>query len=183
MSMKKNVNQPETIENALFEAWLNAKEPEKEQLVVKLHHALFRHAIRVCWLELKEHRPDIANYCVFKALNKAGKFRGDAKFSTWFHRIVLNACTSGLRHKIRQNEKSLESLSASENAELATAVGVDAKLDLQTIMGRLSPGDRQFLEYKLEGLESSVIAKRTGLTQEGVRSKWQRIRKRIQALS
>lgn len=164
-------------ENIVFKEFTEASEgPHKEALERELQRLLLAHALSVAWLQLKEYRPDIANFCVYKAFQKFDRFRGEAKFSTWFHRIALNACTSNLRLKLRQAEVPLDSVVEKGTTEEGAII---AKLQIERIADKLDAADKQFLQWKLEQLDETEIAKRTGLTLPGVRSKWSRIRKRI----
>jgi RNA polymerase sigma-70 factor (ECF subfamily) len=168
-------------ENDIFVEYKAAEGEVKEALYLELHKALIAHALAVCWLQLQEYRPDIASYCAYKALSKLNRFRGDAKLSTWYHRIVLNACTSKLRDRLKLREQSLDDLSPAEQGELAENpdAQISAKVQVAQLMDKLSPEDRQFIEWRLADVPDVEIAKRTNMTREGVRCRWFRIRKRI----
>lgn len=49
----------------------------------------------------EEDARDAAQDAFIAVLRHAGSFRGDARFSTWFHRIVVNACYDVLRRRDR----------------------------------------------------------------------------------
>ena len=53
------------------------------------------------WLRRKlgcpQNAADLAQDTFIRAYRAIGGFRGDAQFSTWLHRIVLNACFDRLR--------------------------------------------------------------------------------------
>lgn len=163
-------------ENIVFGEYCKADGEPKERLELELHKMLLAHAMSVCWLQLKDYRPDIANFCVQKAFQKMGNFRGDAKFSTWFHRICLNACTSSLRDKIKQAEVPLDAVGEKGQDQEGALL---AKLQIERIREALSDEDRELLDWKLQALDEVAIAKMTGLTTSGVRTRWSRLRKRI----
>jgi RNA polymerase sigma factor (sigma-70 family) len=163
-------------ENVVFQEFSEAEGQRRDDLRTELHKMLLAHAMSVCWLQLREYRPDVASYCVIKAFQKLDHFRGDSKFSTWFHRICLNACTSNLRNKLRQAEVPLDSV-GEKGTENESAIL--ARLELEKIREHLSGDDRVFLQWKLENLDETAIAEITGLSLSGVRAKWSRIRKRI----
>jgi len=58
--------------------------------------------------------PDDANEAVQEAFLQAfraiGRFQGEAKLSTWLHRITVNACLLRLRHAKRHPEAALDEL-------------------------------------------------------------------------
>jgi RNA polymerase sigma factor (sigma-70 family) len=166
-------------EDVVFGEYAIAEGDAKKALGEELCKLLFQHALAICWLELREHRPDIANYSVFKAISYSKKFRGEARFSTWFHKIVLNQCKSRIRNKLRLAEKSLEDLNAGEEAVLAVASVADHKLQFASLAKGLSAKEQQLLDWKLEGRDEGYIADQIGYTKAGVRTLWHRLKKRL----
>jgi RNA polymerase sigma factor (sigma-70 family) len=164
-------------ENELFAAFQAAEGDKKDLLKEELAKALLKHALSVCWLQLKEYSPEVANWCVHKAFQKMNHFRGDALFTTWFHSIVINACTSNLRDKLKRNETSLEDVH--EHITACYDTGMVAKAEVAQIIEQLDEDDREFVWMRANGMDDVAIAKATGMTRTGVRSKWFRIRKRI----
>jgi len=66
-----------------------------------------RHQTRVYNLCLRvigdpDDAADAAQEAFLTALRKLGQFRGDAAFTTWMHRVTVNACYDLLRKKRRQ---------------------------------------------------------------------------------
>ncbi len=53
---------------------------------------------------------EVLQDCFLKAFNSLSSFRQEAKFSTWFYRIVYNSAISFLSGKRRRQEKDLLSL-------------------------------------------------------------------------
>jgi RNA polymerase sigma-70 factor, ECF subfamily len=50
----------------------------------------------------REDARDAAQDAFLSALRKLGQFRGDAAFTTWLHRVAVNACYDVLRKQQRQ---------------------------------------------------------------------------------
>ncbi len=48
--------------------------------------------------------------CFLKAYNSLNNFKGEAKFSTWFYRIVYNTALTKLSSKKRKTEKEMSSV-------------------------------------------------------------------------
>jgi len=62
---------------------------------------------------------EVLQDCFIKVYNSLNTFRQEAKFSTWFYRIVYNAAISFLSSKRRREEKELYSLD--ENFDIAAS--------------------------------------------------------------
>lgn len=169
-----------TDENEVFEAWRNATGAEKELLQETLVKLLTRHGFAICSIKLSDRRPDIVNYAILKALTKSDKFRGDAKFSTWFQTVVTNLCNSSLREKKRRSpERYIEDLNESELSQLSNVADISDKLDLERLLTGLTDDDKEFIHMKLSGMTETEIAEVNGLSLGGLRHKWWRIRGRI----
>ena len=91
-----------------------------------------RHGTRVYNLCLRilgdaEEAADASQDTFLAALRKLGSFRGDAAFTTWLHRVAVNACYDSLRRKRRRpllqiapdegDERPEPSLPAPDHAE------------------------------------------------------------------
>ena len=68
---------------------------------------VYRHQTRVYNLCLRvigdpDDAADAAQEAFLTALRKLGQFRGDAAFTTWMHRVTVNACYDLLRKQRRQ---------------------------------------------------------------------------------
>jgi RNA polymerase sigma factor (sigma-70 family) len=165
-------------ENVVFAEYQKAAGADKERLAAELAKMLIRHAIKVCWLELKEYRPDIANSAAFRAIEKAESFKGASKFSTWFHRIVLNQCKSQLRKRLQLAEVSLDAIEHT-GEEPAFAPHHDAHLDYMGMMEGLTQREQQLLQWKLEGRGEDFLAEQMRLKRTGVRHAWWRLRRKL----
>lgn len=78
---------------------------------------------RVCFRILgdADDAADAVQDAFLSALRKLGTFRGDAMFSTWLHRIGVNACYDILRKRARS--PMLRAIEPGEAQELGEAVG------------------------------------------------------------
>lgn len=170
----------ERDENQVFAEYRDAEDPlVKENLLCELNRLLRKHAYAVCWLTLREPRKDIVNFAVFKALENMDKFRGEAKFSTWFQHIVQNLCHDEGRELARhQRETALEDLTPEELGQISVE-DTGARLELNELTADLSDEDKHFLDAKLAGKDETELSEELGLSREGVRSRWNRIKQRI----
>lgn len=53
---------------------------------------------------------EVLQDCFLKAYNSLGTFKGEAKFSTWFYRIVYNTALTRLSSKKRKTESEMSSV-------------------------------------------------------------------------
>ncbi|WP_045233604.1 RNA polymerase sigma factor [Deinococcus pimensis] len=109
-------------------------------------------------------------------------FRGDAQFSTWLHRIVLNACYRALRARPTVLLGEVPEPVAPQDPALA---GETAALRerLARAMSRLPREQREAVALReLSGLEYAEIAELTGVELGTVKSRINRGRAALRAL-
>ena len=161
-------------ENELYEEWRNAPEGTRSQIESKLAAALKSHALQVLWSKTSRHCPEHAAAAVAQALSKIDSFRGEAKLSTWFHRIVINVANTALQETMREREQ--DELSEEMSVE---PQDVDWKIAYAQIKNRLPADEQALLDCKREGLNVQEIAERIGETPTWVRVNWMRLKKKI----
>jgi RNA polymerase sigma-70 factor (ECF subfamily) len=66
---------------------------------------------------------EVLQDCFLKAFNSLGTFKGEAKFSTWFYRIVYNTALTRLSSKKRKTE--IEMSSVEDHFNLESDYGAD----------------------------------------------------------
>jgi RNA polymerase sigma factor (sigma-70 family) len=142
----------------------------------ELHAVLFAHALRLCWQELKEHRTDLASDACWKAFKNLDGFQGKSKFSTWFHRIVLNTITSAKRLEARLSEVGLEMVG---EAAASGGSNPEAHRLFEQLQEGLTAEELVLWQFKLKGVAEGTIATALKLTTEGVRSRWFRLKKKL----
>ncbi len=125
---------------------------------------------------------DIAQEVWIQIFRALPSWRGDAKFSTWIHRVAINRTLNALRRVKR--------LAAAETAieEDSAFVEQDAERSLlaQTIeeaTRKLSPGARTvFLLHDVEGYTHEEIAEELGITAGGSKSQLFKARAKLRRL-
>ena len=76
-------------------------EPSAFGILVERHQTrVFNLCLRI--LGNREDAFDAAQETFVAALRKVGQFRGDAAFTTWLHRVAVNACYDELRKQQRR---------------------------------------------------------------------------------
>ncbi len=127
--------------------------------------------------------------CAFRRLDT---FRGESLFSTWLHRIAVNASLMYLRRtKIDPCAKSVELQSPNEDEgerELFTVkdtrlMSTASRIRLERAVRLLPPGYRMvFILHDVEGYEHSEIATILGCTAGNTKSQLHKARKRLREL-
>lgn len=113
-----------------------------------------------------------AYLCAFR---RAHTFRGDAKVSTWLHRIVINACLDRIRYLARRRTQPLEA------APVAITGGDDALADVVTeALARIPPDQRAALVLvDMEGFSVDEAAAMLGCPPGTIKSRCSRGRTRL----
>lgn len=141
---------------------------------------LRNHAYSVCWLRAPDHRDEfggIVNAAVWRAIAKAKDFRGDARFGTWFHRIVLNECNRVLKGKQDNPEESLETITE----ELGEETNPEKAIFLRELVEGLGEEDQRLVALQLGGYSSKEIAEKLEISESAVGTRWSRLKEKIRA--
>ena len=117
-----------------------------------------------------------------RAWEQLPAFRGDAAFTTWLHRIAVNAHLMrgradrrrAARVALARDEDQLEAVAA---RLAAPATDVGAAIDLERAIAMLPPGVRRaFVLHDVEGYSHEEIARMTGLAAGTLRAQLHRAR-------
>jgi RNA polymerase sigma factor (sigma-70 family) len=145
-------------------------------------HGAFALAYRM--LENEQDAEEVVQDAFLKAYKALGGFRGDAKYSTWLYRIVVNESLVRLKKKKRQGryaeleiaEEQLESVETGYRGLTAT----DQTRYINLALGRLNPEDRLLLAlYYLEEQPLAEIAVITGIGRDNLKMRLHRARKKM----
>ena len=128
---------------------------------------------------------DLTQDVFVRAWRALGDFRGEARVSTWLHRIAVNVVLEHRRRTARRLRRvepvdDLDRLGASTPAPDA---GLD--LDLRAALERLPPGARAvFILHEVEGFTHEEIAEMGGVTTGTTKTQLHRARRLLrEALS
>jgi RNA polymerase sigma-70 factor, ECF subfamily len=126
---------------------------------------------------------DMCQETFLLAFMRLDSFEGNARFRSWITRIAINRCLVILR-KTRQasnGESHLVQMDAdryvyvSRDSQLE---GVGARLDLERLLGKLNPAQRQILEMAyLEDIPDLQIAEALGTTVVAVKCTLYRVKR------
>ena len=130
-----------------------------------------RHAARVeklarHLLRDPEDARDAAQEALTKLCTRIGQFRGESQFSTWLHRLTVNACSDvAKRQGARACEPLLEDRRASTDADPAReADRTELRGELNRCLGEISPDQARVVVLKdALGLSFEEIAATAGM--------------------
>ena len=95
-------------ESALIEALQRGEDSAFELLVADHGGRMLAVARRM--LNNEDEAQDAVQEAFLSAFKAIGRFKADAKLSTWLHRIVVNACLMRIRTRRRRPERSIEEM-------------------------------------------------------------------------
>ena len=98
----------ETIERELIRRLRAGDEDAFETMVKEYSGRMLTVARR--FLRVEQDARDAVQEALISAFRAIGDFAGEARLSTWLHRIVVNASLMQLRKRRRRNEESIEEL-------------------------------------------------------------------------
>jgi len=127
---------------------------------------------------------DVLQDVFIEAFRSIGRFRGDAKLSTWLYRVCVNVALQRLRKRKRLAEVSDETVPESTGDDTPER-SLDAHRRLKAvynILDRLSPKKRVvFILHEIEGREPKEIAEIVGAPVLTVRTRLHYARKEFYA--
>lgn len=112
---------------------------------------------------------DAVQETLLKVHRAAASYTGEASFSTWMVRILINTCYDAMRRRKRRPEET----AIDEMPLERTAPGVDdaKRITLRKLLGTLTEQRRTvFTLFEIEGLSHAEIASIVGITEGN--SKW-----------
>jgi RNA polymerase sigma-70 factor (ECF subfamily) len=115
-----------------------------------------------------------------RAWEKLPRFRGDALFSTWIHRVAVNIVLSDRKNEARNRKRLVEDASDDGETPLQKASvtpGYGDRMDITAALERLPAGARQiFVLHDIEGYKHEEIAEMCGITAGGSKAQLHRAR-------
>lgn len=143
-----------------------------------------RHKDRMWAVALRTTRdPEIAADAVqdgfISAFRRADSFRGDAKVTTWLHRIIVNACLDRLRRIRPTSELPEYDLADRHDVHGSTVI----RLDVQEALGKIPEGQRLALTLvDMQGLPVAEAATVLGVAEGTIKSRCARGRAALAGL-
>ena len=156
---------------------------EKEFLQVIQKNQGIIHKVCNIYCDLEEDRNDLFQEIVAQLWKSFPSFRKESKFSTWMYRVALNtAITSFKKDKRRPDQSRL----TYENFQIEDD-GQNAEIEenirqMHRAVAQLTGIEKSIVLLFLENKKYEEIAEITGITQNYVRVKMNRIKKKLKKL-
>ena len=135
-----------------------------DALVARHQDRVERTALRI--LRHREDALDAAQDALARACQRLHQFRGEAAFTTWLHRLTVNAC-----HDLAGRSASRPTVTLDEDTRMCDAVGPAQSLELSELRDALVDGlatlpadqARVLILKDAIGLTFEEISERTGM--------------------
>jgi RNA polymerase sigma-70 factor, ECF subfamily len=125
---------------------------------------------------------DWAQEAWVRAIRALPTFRGDARFSTWLHRIAVNSALHGRRSRLRKAGRETAMLDDTFSVRAVAETSV-LKLKLERAMQRLPEGMRKVLVlHDVEGYTHEEIGEMLGVNPGTCKSQLFKARARMRRL-
>lgn len=116
----------------------------------------------------REHASDVSQTAWTKGWERLDQLQNDGMVLTWVNTIALN-----VHRQLQRREPAWQDL-----PEIGTKPRVNlAAIDLARILKICGPGDRTYLNYQLNGLSPSEIARLRGVPESAIRVRLLRARR------
>jgi len=180
-SSGSNTSDPDMAE--LVERAAAGEREAFDELVRLTHRDAFGLALRLTGNE--EDARDVVQDAYLRAYRSLGRFRGDARFSTWLYRIVAN-CSSTLTTKRRRHRHEqlpgddlvIDGRAESDPAAHAEAAGLRRALD--AAIADLPPRLRSVVVLRdVYDLSHDAIAEELGISVSAAKVRLHRARRRL----
>lgn len=156
---------------------------EKEFLQIITENQGIIHKVCSIYCDLDEDRRDLFQEILAQLWKSYPSFRNESKFSTWMYRVALNTAITSFKKDKRQPEKSGVSY---ESLQLAEDIYDSREEELIKMLNKavshLSGIEKSIILLFLEDKKYEEIAEITGITQNYVRVKMNRIKKKLKLL-
>lgn len=156
---------------------------EKEFLHIITENQGIIHKVCSIYCDLEEDRRDLFQEILAQLWKSYPSFRNESKFSTWMYRVALNTAITSFKKDKRKPDKtgvSYETLQLAE--EMYDTRAEDQIKMLNQAVSQLSGIEKSIILLFLEDKKYEEIAEITGITQNYVRVKMNRIKRKLKLL-
>lgn len=113
-----------------------------------------------------------------RAWKNLGKFRGECAFSSWLHRLAVNAMLENARGDKRRIARVLPMDDTSQIGAFSPPDSPELRIDLERAIAALPPGARTaFVLHDIEGYQHQEIAEQLGVAVGTVKAQVHRAHK------
>ena len=156
---------------------------EKEFLQIITESQGIIHKVCSIYCDLEEDRRDLFQEILVQLWKSYPSFRSESKFSTWMYRVALNTAITSFKKDKRQPDKTGVSFENLQLAEELYDSGTEDQIKmLNQAVSNLTGIEKSIILLFLEDKKYEEIAEITGITQNYVRVKMNRIKKKLKLL-
>jgi RNA polymerase sigma-70 factor (ECF subfamily) len=156
---------------------------EKEFLQIITENQGIIHKVCSIYCDLEEDRRDLFQEILVQLWKSYPSFRNESKFSTWMYRVALNTAITSFKKDKRQPDKSGISYESLQLAEEIYDTQTEEQIRvLNKAVSQLTGIEKSIILLFLEDKKYEEIAEITGITQNYVRVKMNRIKKKLKLL-
>jgi RNA polymerase sigma-70 factor, ECF subfamily len=151
------------------------------ELVWRYRDTVYTLAVRLVGPDLGQ---DVAQEALIRAWRALPRFRGEAAFGTWLHRITVNTAWTLRRRALRHETHQLQDdiVDQGSGPEKAGEM-VDVRRRLTRAISQLSPGQRAVLVLRdVYGWSNAEVSRELGITSTTAKVRLHRARRRLRAL-
>ncbi|MCF3649175.1 RNA polymerase sigma factor [Synoicihabitans lomoniglobus] len=153
---------------------ISADPPEKRFAAWLREHGAIPQKLSRVYAPESADEDDLKQEMLVQLWRSVGRFREQAKPSTWIYRVCLNTALTWCRTEQRREARvvarpePVEAASSQEASPAAAQEHDDLMATLMRAIRRLPPGERSVVVLALDGLSYREIAEITGLTENHV---------------
>ncbi len=126
----------------------------------------------------REEASELMQDVFIRAWRGLSGFRGDSAFSSWLHRLTVNAMLESSRSEKRRTARVLPMEDPDSIGAFARSGSPDLHMDLESAIAALPPGARMaFVLHEIEGYKHEEIAAQLGVAPGTVKAQLHRARK------
>ena len=156
---------------------------EKQFLEIVLNNQGIIHKVCSIYCDNEEDRNDLVQEILAQLWKSFPSFRNESKFTTWMYRVALNTAITSFKKYKRQPDRTPLSI---QNLQIADEIVSSDTEDhirlLRDAVSKLTGIEKSIILLYLENNSYEDIAEITGITQNYVRVKMNRIKKKLKVL-
>lgn len=141
------------------------------------------HKVTRIYCDNVDDRKDLFQEILIQLWKSYGSFKEQSKFSTWMYRVAINTAITAFKRGAKKNIKAkfVSDLPQVVDDEYDTDLEDNLNL-LHSAIGQLTGIEKSIILLYLEDKSYEDIAEITGITQNYVRVKMNRIKKKLESL-
>lgn len=141
------------------------------------------HKVTRIYCDNVDDRKDLFQEVLIQLWKSYGSFKEQSKFSTWMYRVAINTAITAYKRESRQTANALFVRDIPSIADDDYDYELEENLNfLHTAIDQLTGIEKSIILLYLEDKSYEEIAEITGITQNYVRVKMNRIKKKLESL-